>query len=202
MKTVWRQAEKNLYFPKGIQLVDVPPMVFLTLVGTGDPNTPTFATQIQALYALSYAIRMSLKQAGTEYTVYPLEGVWTTLDGSRDDHLNKAALSYQIMIRQPEAVTEAYFQAALARTLIKKPNPYLDQVRYVHYTEGQALQAIHVGSFDTEGETFAKLQAWLDAHDRTKRTTMDDYQHREIYLSDFRRVAPEKRRTLLRYRLA
>ena len=176
-------------------------MTFLTLAGSGDPNNDPFGEQIQALYMLSYALRMLLKQQGDEYTVYPLEGIWTTSDNSRGATLNKAALTYEIMIRQPDSVDDGLFAEALTATLAKKTNPYLSAVRRVRYTDGMAVQAIHTGPFETEGTTFALMQTYLATQHLHQAPIMPPYQHREIYLSDFRRVAPEKRKTLLRYRI-
>ena len=205
-KYEWRKAEKDLYLPKQLSVVDVPTSNYLTLEGTGNPNDAVFGDQIQALYPVAYALRMGYKKGlygePLEYTVYPLEGVWTTADGSHGSQLNKDALMYKIMIRQPDQVTAEQFADALAATQKKKDVLFLDQVHFETYTEGPSLQMIHVGPFDTEGKTFAKMQTYLDEHDLTKTTTMGNYQHREVYLSDFRRVAPEKRKTLLRYRLA
>lgn len=142
---------------------------------------------------------MQQKQIGNEYTVYPLEGVWTTSDGSRDGGLNKDALVYQIMIRQPDVVTASDFARAKESVLQKKQHPYFENVRFVTYTEGRAVQAIYVGPFDTEGATFAQMTEYLTQHNLQKRTIMGGYQHREIYISDFRRTNPTKLRTLLRY---
>lgn len=136
-----------------------------------------------------------------EYTVYPLEGVWTTTDGSRGAELNKEALAYTLMLRQPEQTTRALFDRAVERAEAKKPNPYLGQLAFEEYEEGAAVQAIHTGSFDTESETFAQLQSYLDAHGLTRLPIIGEYWHREIYLSDFRRVPPDRRKTLLRYRV-
>ncbi len=205
-KYEWRKAEKDLYLPKQLGIVDVPTSNYLTLEGTGNPNDAIFSDQVQSLYPVAYALRMGYKKGlygdPFEYTVYPLEGVWTTADGSRGAQLNKDALVYKIMIRQPDQVTADQVTDAIAATREKKNVPFLDQVHFETYTEGPSLQMIHVGPFDTEGETFAKMQAYLAEHGLTKTTTMGAYQHREVYLSDFRRVAPEKRKTLLRYRLA
>lgn len=205
MKHEWRKHEKALYLPKGVQVVAVPQQTFITLTGQGDPNRPAFSDQIQALYPLAYAIRMGFKRGEFgdpyEYTVYPLEGVWTTTDGSRDDTLNKAALAYTIMLRQPDAITPEIFATCLERTRQTHPSPDLERVQLTTVPAGRAVQAIHTGSFDTEGTTFAQLRAYLAAHNLQTQTIMGDYQHREIYLSDFRRVAPEKRRTTLRLHL-
>lgn len=201
MKYEWRKNERDLYLPKNIQVTEVPKMTFITLSDTGNPNNGEFGIQIQALYSLSYAARMLFKQQGFEYTVYPLEGVWTTIDGSRGASLNKSALTYQIMIRQPDQLTKSIFKSLKAATIIKKPNPYLEKAQLITYDEGLSVQTIHVGSFDTEGDTFQEMQIYLDEHHLVKSTTMGEFQHREIYLSDFRRIVPEKRKTLLRYRI-
>lgn len=206
MKYEWRKAEKALYFPKQIEKITVPSSKFVVINGQGDPNGPQFSQQIEALYTVSYTLRMGLKQ-GTfsndpfEYTVYPLEGVWTTSDGSRNEGLNKDALMYRIMIRQPAIVTEAMFTTALKTARQKKANPDLARVTFESYQEGPAVQMMHLGSFDDEPASFAKLHAFIEAQGLTAINTMGEYQHREIYLSDFRRVAVEKRKTVLRVRV-
>ncbi|WP_125706378.1 GyrI-like domain-containing protein [Lacticaseibacillus daqingensis] len=207
MKSEWRKAEKTTYLPKRIALIDVPQMTYVTLNGAGDPNTPAFGEQIQALYVLSYTLRMGLKKGSyglppLEYTVYPLEGVWTTSDGSRDSNLNKAALVYKIMIRQPDCVTPAFFETALAQALAKKPVPYLADLRLEQLTDGPCVQTVHVGPYDDEPATFAQLHAFCAAHGLTNSCLLGDYSHREIYLSDARRVAPAKQKTTLRLAVA
>ncbi|WP_225047556.1 GyrI-like domain-containing protein [Lacticaseibacillus kribbianus] len=199
MKHVWRQAEKNLYLPKDIALIDVPAAPYVTLDGTGDPNTPAFGAKIQALYTISYAIRNLLK-AEADYTVYPLEGLWTTPAAPQPGALNKTELIYRIGIRQPERATPEIFQTAMAAAA-KKGLPELAAVRLSKQHDGLCLQAIHVGPFDTEGETFAKLEAEAAARGLRLRE-LDGYHHREIYLSDFRRVAPAATKTLLRLGVA
>ncbi|WP_179395717.1 GyrI-like domain-containing protein [Lacticaseibacillus absianus] len=207
MKTEWRKSEKTTYLPKDIALIDVPPMTYVTLDGAGDPNTPLFGLQIQALYTLSYTLRMGLKKGRYglppfEYTVYPLEGVWTTSDGSRDAALNKAALVYKIMIRQPDQVTPAVFADALAQAQAKKPVPYLTDLRLEQLTDGPCVQTIHVGPYDDEPATFAQLHAFIAARGLTNPCLLGTYSHREIYLSDARRVAPAKQKTTLRLAVA
>lgn len=205
MKHEWRKVEKAWYLPKEPTILTLPQLNFITLEGTGDPNEPLFGEQVGALYSVAYDLRMALKRGKLgdpyEYVVYPLEGVWTTSDGSRGADLNKAALQYKIMLRQPDRLTAADFQASVARVTTKKPNPWLDHLAWEPYAEGQVLQTIHQGSFDTEPTTFAQLQTVLtDQHYRVV-PTMGDYWHREIYLTDPRRTAPEKAKTVLRYRI-
>ena len=206
MKHEWRQAEKAWYLPKHPTILTLPRLNFITLTGAGDPNQPQFGEQVGALYPVAYDLRMALKRGdlGTpyEYTVYPLEGVWTTADGSRGATLNKAALRYKIMLRQPDRLTEADFQASLARVMAKKKNPWLADLKWETFEEGQVLQTTHHGPFDDEPATFAQLQVVLVQQHLKVIPTMGDYWHREIYLTDARRTAPEKAKTVLRYRVA
>lgn len=206
MKHEWRKVEKDWYLPKRPTLLTLPKLNFITLTGTGDPNQPQFSEQIGALYPVAYDLRMALKRGdlGTpyEYTVYPLEGVWTTDDGSRGAELNKSALRYKIMLRQPDRLTAADFQVSLARVQAKKQNPWLTALKWETYEEGQVLQTIHQGLFDDEPATFAQLQQVLADQKLKVIPTMGDYWHREIYLTDTRRTVPEKAKTVLRYRVA
>lgn len=129
MKHEWRKAEKAWYLPKEPTILTLPRLNFITLEGTGDPNGPLFSEQVGALYSVAYDLRMALKRSelGDPYecVVYPLEGVWTTSDGSRGATLNKAALRYKIMLRQPDRLTVTDFQASVARVTTKKPNPLI-----------------------------------------------------------------------------
>lgn len=203
MKYEWRKQEKDVYLPKEPMILTVPTYHFIGLSSQGDPNRPEFAHQIEALYSMAYSIRMGLKK-GTigpepfEYTVYPLEGVWTAKT-KPEGPVKKDELIYKIMIRQPEQVTESMFQTQLMQVKEKKNNPYLDQLIFESYEEGLALQALHVGSFDTEVETFAKMKELLHQEKLMIRQTMDHFQHREIYLTDPRKTAPEKAKTVLRW---
>lgn len=205
MKHEWRKQEKDIYLPRKIEITKIPAFNFLILEGEGNPNRTEFSQQIEALYSVSYAIRIKLKKGigckAFEYTVYPLEGVWTTSDGSRDDSLNKEALVYRIMIRQPESVTKEMVLESIENTKVKKSNPYLDDLIFETYEEGLVSQIIHTGSFDTEQMSFEKMDMFLKEAGYSKNWTMKSYAHREIYLSDARRVAPEKRKTVLRYKL-
>lgn len=205
MKYEWRKEEKLSYFPKKISIQKIPKYSFLILEGEGNPNSLDFSQRIEALYSISYGIRMYLKKGVSsesfEYTVYPLEGVWTTKDGSKDESLNKEMLLYRIMIRQPELVTEKILQEVIETTKKKKNNPYINKLKFERYEEGKVLQKIHVGSFETENQTFYEMDQFLEETNYERDWIMESFVHREIYLSDFRRVAPERRKTLLRYQL-
>jgi hypothetical protein len=204
MKHEWRKHEKDLYMPKQTpELVTVPKQNFFMIKGKGNPNEEDFAERIGVLYSLAYAVRMMPKQGYTpdgyfEYTVYPLEGVWDlTEKGRNSETLDKNELLYTIMIRQPDFVTEEIVERALERVKKKKPHPLLNDVTFDSVEEGQCVQMLHVGSYDDEPQTFEKMNDFLIAN-HFERACLT---HREIYLSDFRRVEPAKLKTVLRYKV-
>ena len=205
MKHEWRKAEKQMYLPKKIEIQTIPAYNFICLSGHGDPNSALFAEQIGALYALSYALRMKVKKGEIgepfEYTVYPLEGVWTSETDPGDGPIIKDELIYQIMIRQPDRISKEDFLAIVEPTFKKKQNPFIKEAAFIEYEEGRVVQTIHLGSYDDEPATFAKMHTFMEENELQKTRTMGNYIHREIYLSDPRKVAPEKQKTVLRYKL-
>jgi hypothetical protein len=167
--------------------------------GSGDPNGEEFAKATEALYSLSYAVRMSYKSddvpAGYyEYTVFPLEGVWDLLDYSKPA-ADKSNFKYTIMIRQPDFVTKETFERFLEQTKKKKQNPYLDHVRFEQVEEGLCCQMMHLGSFDNEPESFARMEAFCAEKGYIRTSKI----HREIYLSDPRKTESSKLKTVLRF---
>lgn len=201
MKHEWKKQEKALYLPQNIPtLIEVPKQKFFTLTGNGNPNDQPFGDKVGALFSLSWAVRMMPKQGFTpegyaEYTVYPLEGIWAAGQDSGAHGLNKDALVYTIMVRQPDFVNEEVFARALAITKQKKPSPFLDDVQLVEMEDGLCVQMMHLGSYDDEPASFALMTQFLsDSHlERTAES------HREIYISDSRKALPEKMKTVLRY---
>lgn len=201
-KHEWRKAEKARYLPKQAELTTIPASKYIYLEGAGDPNKPNFGLDISALYPVAYALRMAFKSGAItgepfEYTVYPLAGLWTTSDGSRGASLNKDALVYRIMIRQPDAVTPAIFAQYQQQALAKKKNARIADVQFAEVPAQTVAQAVHIGPFATEGATFAQLEHLIQAAGLT-RGQFGEYQHQEIYISDFRKTAPAKLKTLLR----
>lgn len=204
MKHEWRKHEKKLYVPKQKpELLTVPELKYLTINGKGNPNDEEFAERIGVLYSMSYAIRMMPKQGYTpegyfEYTVYPLEGLWDlTEEGRKLDKLDKDELLYSIMIRQPDFVTEEVVNRAFENVRKKKPHPLLDEVTFNKIEDGLSVQILHVGSYDNEPESFQIMKKFIIDNDLDIVTL----KHREIYISDSRKVDKEKLRTVLRYRV-
>lgn len=206
MKHEWRKHEKSIYLPKSKpEIIDVPTYKFLTIEGEGNPNGEQFTECIAALYSMSYGIKMQLKKGETpegycDYTVYPLEGVWDINDEAKKvftGTINKDDLVYKVMIRQPDFVNEAFVEQIRTLVKAKKPQPLLDKVVFEEITEGKCIQMLHLGSYDNEATTFDIMEAFAEESGVKRLSKI----HREIYLSDARKVAPEKLKTVLRFSL-
>jgi len=195
MKYEWKKEEKELYLPKEEPtLVTIPRMKYFTITGKGNPNNKDFQDKIGVLYSLAYAVRMMPKNGYTpngyfEYTVYPLEGIWS---GNVED---KNSFVYKIMIRQPDFVCNDVVEKAFEIARRKKPNILLDEVKFEEFTDGLCVQMLHIGSYDDEPKSFEKMQKFI-ANNNYERTTDT---HREIYLSDSTKVEKDKLKTILRY---
>ena len=197
-KIDFKKEYRDLYAPpKKFVTVDVPDFQYLMVTGHGDPNTAQeYKDAVEALYALAYKLKFSSKKTlGKDYVVPPLEGLWwaedmQTFTTARD----KSQWDWTMMILTPEWINSEMFQDAL--TLVKKAkNPAaLDKVRLERYHEGLSVQIMHIGSYDDEGPTLMRLhQEYLPLNG-----WVENGKHHEIYLSDPRRVAPEKLKTILR----
>lgn len=191
-----KKERKTLYAPKpgDFEIVDVPEMGFLMIDGSGDPNTsPAYREAVEALYPASYAVRAAAKtKLGRVHTVAPLEGLWSAEDLRVFRSREKSAWDWTMMIVQPDWITPELVDEALAAR--KKQLPALDLIRFEHYAEGRSVQILHVGSYDDEGPTLARLHdEYLPANGLTPTG-----RHHEIYLSDPRKTEPAKLRTILR----
>lgn len=202
MKHEWRKHEKNLYMPQPKpQLITVPEQKFIMIKGKGNPNNKEFAEKVEVLYSLAYTIRMMPKKGYTpegyfEYTVYPLEGIWDLTErGRKLATLDKDELLYTIMIRQPDFVTKEVVEKALESVKKKKPHPLLNDVTFGNMEDGLSVQMLHVGSYDNEPESFKIMEEFL-VENNLERVSL---RHREIYLSDARKVAADKLKTVLRF---
>ena len=206
MKHEWRRKEKDFYLPKTEPvLVTVPSFKFFTIRGKGNPNDSFFGDYIGVLYSLSYAIRMSHKAGFAppdyyEYAVYPLEGVWDISDEAKQNYsgvVNKDELLFNLMMRQPDFVTPELAQEALERTKKKKPHELLDQVEFSEIEDGKCVQMMHIGSYDDEPASFERMESFTQEVGLTRNSKV----HREIYISDARKVDPEKLKTILRFKV-
>ncbi|MGW8567728.1 GyrI-like domain-containing protein [Isoptericola sp. NPDC055881] len=176
-------------------LVTVPARLFLMVDGAGDPNTvPAYREAIATLYPLAYALRAAVKQeTGDAYTVMPLEGLWWADDMSRFSVDAKDEWRWTLMISLPDAVHQVDGPSVVAAVARAKALPAGDLVRMERYDEGHAAQVLHRGPFATEPETIDGLHAFIREQGLALRGL-----HHEIYLSDLRRTAPERLRTVIR----
>ena len=178
-----------------VREVIVPAMNFLMVDGQGDPNTSrAFSEAVEALFGLSYTLKFTVKKGALaiDYGVMPLEALWWADDMENFSIDDKSAWKWTVMIMQPDFIT-AEMAAEAAETLRNKKNPpALDLIRFEKFEEGKSAQILHVGPFSEEGPTIARLHEYIDASSRRRG------HHHEIYLSDIRRAAPEKWRTILR----
>jgi len=179
-------------------VVDVPELSFLAIDGHGDPNAaPAYAAAVQALYAVSYAAKFALKKAGAEsFKVSPLEGLWAAEDMSAFLTGDKAAWDWTMMIRQPETVTAELVAQLVDDVAIRKGLASVRVLRLERLREGLAAQVLHVGPYASEGPAIARLHAFI--HAQGLDFGGPDQRHHEIYLSDPRRAAPERLRTIIR----
>ena len=191
---------KHLYNPsvKEINLVDVPPMNFVMIDGSGDPNTAQeYRDAIEVLYSISYTIKFTVrKDQGIDYGVMPLEGLWWTDDMSLFSTDNKDIWKWTAMIMQPEYVTQDLFKIALQQVEKKKDLPALSRARFQSFKEGQSAQIMFIGPYSAEGPTIKRIHDFIKDHGDTFEGLIQ--KHHEIYLSDPRRTAPEKLKTIIR----
>jgi hypothetical protein len=197
-----KRAHKALYAPsaKDFALVDVPPLRYLAVDGHGDPNIePAYARAVEALFGTAYTLKFrSKKELGRDFAVAPLEGLWWADDPAAFVARDKRAWSWTMLVAQPDWIDELLVadavEAVRAKAKGEPANPALDLVRLIELHEGPSVQILHIGSYDDEAPTLARLHdEWMPEHGLTF-----NGDHHEIYLSDVRRTAPEKLKTILR----
>ena len=198
----YKNTEKELYSPKTAPfIIDVPQMTFITVDGKGDPNTSAeYAAAVELLYGLSYSIKMSSKSI-MDYVVPPLEGFWSITDdfkGGGATINDKGKFLWTMMIRQPDFVTANIFEAAKTALVKKKPTIDTSKAKLETIAEGLCVQVMHIGSYDDEPATVAALDKFA-----IQNGYVPDFskmrRHHEIYISDPRKSAPEKLKTVLRH---
>ena len=201
----FKKEYKELYQPKSKpQIVEVPPMNYIAVRGTGDPNEDDGAYQqaISVLYAVAYTLKMSYKTdykiAGFfEYVVPPLEGFWWQDDVDGVNYADKSGFHWISVIRLPDFVTKSDFDWAV-ETAAKKKKLDCSSAKFLTIEEGLCVQIMHVGSYDDEPASVALMDDYLTENGYVNDLTAERLHH-EIYLSDPRKTAPEKRKTVLRH---
>lgn len=201
----FKKEYKEFYLPKGKpEIIQVPPMNYIAVRGAGDPNSPGGAYQqaMQILYSVAYTLKMSYKtdykiSGFFEYVVPPLEGFWWQANGEGIDYSRKENFRWISVIRLPDFVTEKDFRWA-EETASRKKGFDCSGAEFLTVDEGLCVQCMHLGAFDNEPATVAKMDAYLEENGYE-----NDFSghrlHHEIYMSDARRVAPEKLKTVIRH---
>lgn len=202
----FKKEYKDLYMPKTEpSIVTVPEMKFIAVRGSGDPNTSAeYKQAMEILYGLSFTIKMS-KMSGSrpdgyfEYVVPPLEGFWSVNDGISDglNITDKSKFHWISVIRQPDFVTESVFEQARAEAEKKKKTD-MSKAEFITVSEGLCVQSMHIGSYDSEPSTILKMREFAEKNGYSEDLS-DTRLHHEIYLSDPRRCAPERLKTVIRH---
>ncbi|USQ78162.1 GyrI-like domain-containing protein [Ornithinimicrobium faecis] len=180
------------------RLLDVPELIYLMVDGQGDPNSaPAFAQALQALYPVAYTLKFaSRRELGRDFVVPPLEGLWWAKDmdaftAARD----KSRWDWTVMLLVPDWIDSQLVESAIETVRAKKSRPpRIDDLRVESLAEGRCVQTLHVGAFDDEAAVLAQLHHEFIPGQGLALTGT----HHEIYLSDVRRVAPDRQRTILR----
>jgi hypothetical protein len=184
--------------PNKPEIVTIPQFQFLMIDGRGAPGCEAFQKAIEALFGVSYKVKFACKKGnpGTDYVVMPLEGLWWADDMNDFTAGNRDMWRWTLMMMQPDFVTAGMIQTTIQSAKANEANPALDQLRFEKFEEGLAAQIMHTGSFADEHPNIMKLHELI----ATNGGTFDGKtnKHHEIYLSDFRKTAPEKLKTVLR----
>lgn len=202
-KLDFKKADKVLYAAKpGVwSEVDVPELCFLAIDGQGDPNGPGYAAALGALYPMAYGVKFAMKGEGQDFVVPPLEALWWADDPHAYVTGERTEWQWRAMLRMPDYAIDATVEQVRETVLAKQAKKQdgasperIGAVRFLRFTEGRCLQRLHVGPYTDEAPVLAEL------HDRVmpERGLTFGGEHHEIYLSDPRRVAPERLKTILR----
>jgi hypothetical protein len=189
---------KAFYNPpaKEVTLIDVPKMNFIMIDGQGAPESPQFAQSIEALYPIAYTIKFDKKKTdGIDYGVMALEGLFWADDMKvfMPETADRNRWQWTLMIMQPEFITRKDFENAVVVAKKKKDNPSIDKVRFKSFTEGKSAQIMHIGPYSAEGPNIQRVH-----HTIKEIGGKLSGKHHEIYLSDPRRAAPDKMKTVVR----
>ncbi len=201
----YKKEYKEFYLPpKKPGLIEIPEMNYIAVRGKGNPNEPEgeYKAAMQLLYGIAFTIKMSYK-SGKEiegyfpYVVPPLEGLWWQQDVEGIDYAHKESFEWISMIRLPEFAEEEVFGWAVREASEKKKSDF-SKVEFFTYKEGLCVQCMHIGSYDAEPETIARMDAYAKEQGYKPDFSGTRFHH-EIYLSDPRRSKEERLRTVIRH---
>ena len=181
--------------PKKPAWVEVASGQYLSIIGRGAPGGDAFTEKLGALYAIAYTAKMASKAAGCDYKVCPLEGLWWGSDDKADfADQPRETWNWKLLIRTPDSISKADVERAAAAARKKGKPAEVAEVRLERMAEGCCVQMLHVGSYECENATIGEMLSFVAEQNLSVHGL-----HHEIYLSDPRRVAPEKLKTILRF---
>jgi len=201
----FKKEYKEYYMPpKKPTIITVPTMNYIAVRGEGDPNADggAYKQAIELLYGIAYTIKMSKKgdhqiEGYFDYVVPPLEGFWWQDGVQGIDYAHKEQFRWVSLIRLPDFVTKADFDWAIGQATHKKKTDF-SKVEFLTYDEGLCVQCMHVGSYDDEPATVQLMHEYMTAQGYSLDITESRFHH-EIYLSDARKVSPDKLKTVIRH---
>lgn len=201
----FKKEFKKFYKPsENPEIIEIPKINFIAVRGKGNPNEREgeYQKAVEMLYGVAYILKMSYKtqykiEGFFEYVVPPLEGFWWQDDVESVDYTNKSAFSWISVIRLPDFISKADFDWAV-ETATKKKKLDCSSAEYLTIDEGLCVQIMHIGSFDNEPATVALMDTYLEQNGYVNDINKDRLHH-EIYMSDARKVAPEKWKTVIRH---
>ena len=201
----YKKEYKEFYMPKTKpSIVTIPGMNYIAVRGQGDPNMEDgeYKQSIGLLYGIAYTIKMSKKgdhriEGYFDFVVPPLEGFWWQDGVDGIDYAHKENFKWISVIRLPEFVTKEDFEWAVEEATKKKKTDF-SKAEFLTYDEGECVQCMHIGPYDDEPATVERMHTYMESLGYVLDIT-DRRHHHEIYLSDARKVAPEKRKTVIRH---
>ncbi|HEC75664.1 MAG TPA: hypothetical protein ENI33_00185 [Thermoplasmatales archaeon] len=175
------------------EIVEIEEGKLLAIEGKGAPGGEEFQAKVGALYSLAYGIKMMMKKEGKDFTVAKLEGLWWVDSDKPYTEVSREEWRWKLLIRQPEFVTSEIVERARQEVVKKKKLELVNEVNFEKMKEGKCIQILHIGPYSTEPESLEKMYNLMK-----KKGLVYNGFHHEIYISDPRKVAPEKMKTILR----
>ena len=166
---------------------------FLTIEGKGSPGSKEFTAKVEALYSLAYGVKNVCKKQGKDFGVPKLEGLWWVESNTPALEVPREEWRWKLLIRMPQFVTSEIIEKAKEEVFKKKGLELIKEIKFEKITEGKCVQILHIGPYSTEPESLSKMRKLMK-----EKNLIENGLHHEIYLSDPRKTAPEKMKTILR----
>ncbi len=188
------KQDKDYYSAKTkLEIKEFKELKFLVIIGKGEPAGKEFNAAVEALYPLAYGIKNIYKKQEKDFTVPKLEGLWWVNSDKNALEVPRSEWHWKLLIRMPDFVTGEKFEQAKVEVINKKGIHKINEIQFEEITEGKCVQILHIGPYSTEPETIENMKTFMQDN-----KLVENGLHHEIYLSDPRKTAPEKIKTILR----